>query len=174
MTNTIRNKILNYKDIVSSIYAQDEISFTLNTDPCECEHFPFIDPDHKQSLSLSLSILIIITIIGDLRIVGNKGLNYRESRSTIFNKPFAEITTGLGNCIENLVRKTKYDVNNFYQWKKMILEKINLEIEKLKTKVKPSFTKTLLSDPNVLAYLETLHRKYVIIPRDKVLKFLCF
>ena len=87
LTNTIRNKILNYKDIVSSIYAQDEISFTLNTDPCACEHFPFTDPDHRQSLSLSLSILIIITIIGDLRIVGNKGLNYRESRSTIFNKP---------------------------------------------------------------------------------------
>ena len=174
MTNTIRNKILNYKDIVSSIYAQDEISFTLNTDPCECEHFPFIDADHKQSLSLSLSILIIIIIIGDLRIVGNNDLNYRESKSTILNKPFAEITAGLDNCIENLVRKTKYDVNNFYQWKKMILEKINLEIEKLKTKIKPSFTKTLLSDPNVLVYLETLHRKYVIISREKVLKFLCF
>ena len=116
--------MLNQKYIVSSIYAQDEISFTLNTDPCECEHFPFIDPHHKQSLSLSLSILIIIIIIGDLRIVGNNGLNYRESKSTIFNKPFAEITTGLDNCIENLVRKTKYDVNNFDQWKNRSWKKL--------------------------------------------------
>ena len=114
--------MLNQKYIVSSIYAQDEISFTLNTDPCECEHFPFIDADHKQSLSLS--ILIIIIIIGDLRIVGNNGLNYRESKSTIFNKPFAEITTGLDNCIENLVRKTKYDVNNFDQWKNRSWKKL--------------------------------------------------
>ena len=49
----------------------------------------------------------------------------------------------------------------------MILEKINLKIEKLKTEVTPSFTKHLPSDPNVLAYSGTLHRKYVIVPIDK-------
>ena len=47
------------------------------------------------------------------------------------------------------------------------MEKINLEIEKLKTKIKPSFTKPILSDLNVLAYLAILHPKYVILPIGK-------
>ena len=102
MNNPIRNKILNHKDTVNSIPVEDEISFTLNTDPCECEHSPFIEIHNKH----------IIT--GDLRIVGDsklqelltKGPNYREPRLTYFSKTFAEITTGLDNCIENLVSKT--------------------------------------------------------------------
>ena len=36
------------------------------------------------------------------------------------------------------------------------LRKINLKIEKLKTKTKPFFAKPMLSDPDVLIYLETL------------------
>ena len=71
----------------------------------------------------------------DVRIAGNsklgkllcKGPNYGEPRTTNFNKAFAETTTGLDNCIENPVSKTKYNANNFDQWKKMILEKINLK-----------------------------------------------
>ena len=35
-TNKIRNKSLNYEDTVNSIYVEDETSFNLNTDPCEC------------------------------------------------------------------------------------------------------------------------------------------
>ena len=76
MTNTIRNNILNYKDTVNLMYVEDESSFILSTDPCECEHSSFNDPDHKH------------IIAGDLRIVGNsklqklltKGPNYREPR----------------------------------------------------------------------------------------------
>ena len=41
------------------------------------------------------------------------------------------------------------------------------KIQKLKTKMKQSFTKPILSDPEVLAYLVTLHQKYVIIPTAK-------
>ena len=35
-TNKIRNKSLNYEDTVNSTYVEDETSFNLNTDPCEC------------------------------------------------------------------------------------------------------------------------------------------
>ena len=49
----------------------------------------------------------------------------------------------------------------------MILKKSNLKIERLKTKIQSCFTKPILSDPDVLAYLSTLHRKYVIVPIDK-------
>ena len=83
------------------IYFEDESPFTLNTDPCKCEHSPFSETHNKH----------IIT--SDLRIVGDskfwkllaKDPNNREPRSTYFNKPFAEITTGLDNCIENLASK---------------------------------------------------------------------
>ena len=59
---------------------------------------------------------------------------------------------------------------------KVILEKINLKIEKLKTKIKRSFTNHILSDPGVLAYIGTLHRKYVIVLIDKasnIFGFIC-
>ena len=49
----------------------------------------------------------------------------------------------------------------------MILKKSNLKIERLKTKIQSCFTKPILSDSDVLAYLSTLHRKYVIVPIDK-------
>ena len=45
----------------------------------------------------------------------------------------------------------------------MLIVLLNLKIEKLKTKIKPPFTQAILSDPDVLAYLATLHRKYGII-----------
>ena len=103
MTSTFRIKTLNYKVTVNSIYVENEISFTLNTDPCQCEHSSLIDICCKH----------IIT--DHLRIFGNskfrklltKGLKYKEPRSTNFDKVFAEIITGLGNCIENLVSKNK-------------------------------------------------------------------
>ena len=70
-----------------------------------------------------------------------KGPNYREPRSTNFNKAFAEITIALDNCIENLASKTIYNVNNFDQWEKIILEKFNQKKkEKLETKMKTFFT----------------------------------
>ena len=113
MTNTIRNKILDYKDTVNLIYVENEISFSFNTDPCECEHSSFHDTHHKH----------IIT--GNLTIAGNskfrklltKGRDYGERRSTNFNKTFAELTTDFDNCNENLASKTIYNVNNFGKWK---------------------------------------------------------
>ena len=101
MTNTIRNKIVNCKDTVNLINVEGKISFTLNTDSCECGHSAFIDPHHKHITT------------GDFRIAGNsrfwilftKGPSYREPRSTNFKKAIAEITSGLDNCIENLANK---------------------------------------------------------------------
>ena len=54
LINTIRNKTLNCKDIVN-FTAITAISFNLNTDPCECEHSPFIDPHHKQIIAGDLT-----------------------------------------------------------------------------------------------------------------------
>ena len=74
LTNTIRNKILNYKDTFNSIYVEDKFSFILNTDPRECEHSPFIDPHHKYIITDDLKI----SGNSKLRKLLTKGPNYRE------------------------------------------------------------------------------------------------
>lgn len=52
--------------------------------------------------------------------------------------------------------------------KKDHAKKINLKKEKLNQKTKQkSFTKPALSDADALAYLVTLHRKYIIVSIDK-------
>ena len=77
-----RNKILNYKVTVKSIYIDQEVSFTCNTTPSEWQRSKFYDPRQKH----------IIT--GDLRLIGNaklrkhliKGPNFREPGSLNFSK----------------------------------------------------------------------------------------
>ena len=52
---TIRNNILNYKDAVNSIYVDEEVSLSLNTDLCDCEKSS--DPHHKHIMIVDLRIL---------------------------------------------------------------------------------------------------------------------
>ena len=37
LVNTTRNNNLSYKDVIGSIYVDEEVSFSLNTDLCDCE-----------------------------------------------------------------------------------------------------------------------------------------
>ena len=163
LAGTIRNKILNYKDTVNSIFVDDEVSFNLNTDPCCCGQSSYCDPDHKH----------IVT--GDLRIVENrklrklltKGPNYREPRTTNLNKAKKEIITALTQCIERLANKTKNNIATFQSWKECIIAKIDLRINHLNNTLKVQQTNPVLSDPEVKSYLENLHRRFVIVPIDK-------
>ena len=52
---TIRNNILNYKDAVNSIYVDEEVSLSLNTDLCDSEKSS--DPHHKHIIIVDLRIL---------------------------------------------------------------------------------------------------------------------
>ena len=80
----IRNKILNYKEVVSSldIVVDDDLSFVRNLPSCECEGSEFCDPHHKH------------VITGDLRIVSHqklrklltRGPNFREAKTLNYNK----------------------------------------------------------------------------------------
>ena len=100
---TVRNKILNYKDTVDSIFIDEEVSFSTNYSTCDCQNSPFCDPDQQH----------IIT--GDLRIVSNqklrkllsKGPNYREKRTLNFSKCVKNISQDLEDCINNLSHKYK-------------------------------------------------------------------
>ena len=56
------NKIFNYKEAVTSIYLDEDVSFFLNTDKRECGDYFFCDLHHKH------------IILGDLRIIKHNKL----------------------------------------------------------------------------------------------------
>ena len=80
----IRNKILNYRQTVSSLHVDtdDEVAILSEQLSCECNQSPFCDLTHQH----------IVT--GDLRIIKNdklrklfsRGLNYREKKTTNYSK----------------------------------------------------------------------------------------
>ena len=47
----IRNKTLNYKEDVTSIYVDKDVSFCLDTDQRDCPHSSFCDPHHKHIIT---------------------------------------------------------------------------------------------------------------------------
>ena len=159
----IRNKILNYQETVDSIYVDDEVSFSLNTQSCDCQNSNFCDPHHKH----------IIT--GDLRIIENaklrklltKGPNYREPRPLNFSRAVNNIQAAVENCMENFSLKTKHPANTFINWKEKVMEKVNERIKYLTSKFEGNNTRASLCDPEVKSYLETLHKKFVIVTIDK-------
>ena len=71
---TVKNKLLNYKETVNSIFLDEKVAFSLKIATFESEHSQFCDLHHKH----------IIT--GDSRITDNsklkklktKGPNYRD------------------------------------------------------------------------------------------------
>ena len=94
--NKIRNKIVNYKETVNSVFIDEEVSFSNDTGECLCANSTFCDPNHHH----------IIT--GDLRIIENaklrklliKGPNYRKPVSINYKHCTQTIENALSNCIE--------------------------------------------------------------------------
>ena len=161
----IRNKILNYRETVSSlkIVVDDDVSFVENLPSCECKNSEFCDPHHKH----------IVT--GDLRIITNqklrklfsKGPNYRECKTLNYKKCKQSIESSLSSSVDNLAAKYKLPVQTFSAWKNKILELVENRIQILKSRNVPSATKPILQDDEVLTSLSELHSKFVIVPIDK-------
>jgi len=160
---TIRNKIFNYKDTVNSIRVDEEVSFSTDTERCTCANSQFSDPHHGH----------IIT--GDLRVVENdrlrklltKGPNFREPKTINFQKALKEITQAIDICIERIGDRTDLTKQSLDPWKNKVIEGVKSKIELLKQKITPQKTNPVLQDPDVLQYLEHLHKKFVIVPIDK-------
>ena len=49
LTKKVKNKIVNYKDVANSIYVDKDLSFSLNTDQCDCPGSSFCDPHQKHT-----------------------------------------------------------------------------------------------------------------------------
>ena len=158
LDKTIRNKILNYNEVIKTTTIEENNSLN-----CDCANSKFCNP----------SLNHIIT--GDLRLVENgklrkllsKGTNYREPKKINFKKALTNISLALSKCINSFVTKTALNASNFDKWKDAVINKVKLRISTLKKKHKPKSVKSTLSDPEVLSYLEKLHKKYVIVYIDK-------
>ena len=126
----IRNKILNYRETVSSldVVVDDEVSFVRNLQSCECEHSEFCDPHHKH------------VITGDLRVVSNpklrklltKGPNYQEPKTLNYSKCRKEISSSLGVAIDNFAAKFSVNKDDFTSWKNKILHLVDQRVKIIK------------------------------------------
>ena len=165
LDSPIRNTILNYKDAVNSVHIDidEDVSIIQNLPSCDCTSSKFCDPHHKH----------IVT--GDLRIIENqklrwlfsKGPNYREAKPFNLKKSKESIISSLDETIVKL--SDRYKINNelFTNWKDKILQKVDTRIASLRNKTSPLSSKPVLKDPTTVAYLENLHKKFVIVPIDK-------
>ena len=126
--NTVRHKLINYKETVNSIFVDEVVTFSLNTDNCDCGQSRFCDPHRKH----------IIT--GDLRSIDNailrklmtKGPNYREPRTLNFNKAVDSINSAIDSYIEDISSKTNLPKESFSTGKEELLSKVKTKIKKLK------------------------------------------
>ena len=105
---TIRNKMLNYKEAVNSIYLDDDVSFCLITDQNDCAKSSLCDPQHKHIITGNLQI----SKNNKLRILLTKGPNYREIRTMKFSKVLTKITSALDTYIKAMTLKTKYTITS--------------------------------------------------------------
>ena len=162
----IRNKILNYRQtlLALNIEIDDGVDLIPSRLDCECILSPFCDPHHKH----------IIT--GDLRVIGHpklrklfsKGLNYREKKSTNYNKCLKEIKFSIRSFISSTVdRYQNITPQHLKNWEDLVLLKVRSKVRNLKTEHTFQQTKPILDDDDVKTYLDELHNNFVIVPIDK-------
>ena len=154
------------RKIVSKV--EDKIAFLKNKLTPQNTKPVLKDPDVKSYLESLHKKYVIVTIDkAKLRQLLTKGPNFREPKSLNFHKALRDIRLAIDSCIDNLVTKTKHKSHVFNEWKRKIVSKVEDKIAFLKNKLTPQNTKPVLKDPDVKSYLESLHKKYVIVTIDK-------
>ena len=57
LVTQLKNVTLIYKEAVNSIYEDEDLTFCLNTDHCDCFDAPFCYPHHKHIIARDLQII---------------------------------------------------------------------------------------------------------------------
>ena len=138
---------------------------------CVCEKSKFCNPHHKRIIKWVLRIIEI----KKLRKLITKNPNYRKARSINFSKTYFEIDQAL-ICIKKLSRKNKLEALTLIPWRELVLTMVKEKVIKLKQKMQPRQTKSILSDPDVKSYLEALRKRFAIVTIEKASKqfgFIC-
>jgi len=158
---TIRNKITNYKDTVSSL--NDESI-------CFCYLYPqFVDTYHGHVLTGDINIMENDNLKNILR----KGLNFREVPGCNTIKTYASIHSALDVFINNISESSKLQKTSFSAWKKFILNKVDCILKRIATKVLDS---PVLNDAENMKDLQVIQDRFVIVPVDKAsnnVSFVC-
>ena len=147
---TIKNKILNYKETVSSIETNDNIAYGTGIVESDCQqHRDFVDDNHDLVLKVDLRIITN----SKLRKLVSKSPNFREAMSINWNKYKREIETGLQSSIERIVSTNlKVTMVEFVEWKIKILQKVDNKIISLKHRIKVHKTNPVLKQDAVIEY----------------------
>ena len=164
LEGTIRNKIFNYKQTVAEIDSEDLVTYGTGLAESDCRNSEFCDPNHGHILT------------GDLRVIGNqklrklvtRGPNFREAKTIHWGHCKTEITSGLDSYIEKVCGKfSEIEAEHLVDWKNKVLELVDLDIQKLQHKIKKQRTNPVLKQPEVIDYLNSFHKKFVMTPIDK-------
>ena len=123
---TMRNKILNYKEPISSIGTNDDITYGAGIIECDCQqHNNFVNENHGHVLT---GYLRIITN-SKLRKLASKGPNFREAMSINWNKCTREIEIGLDSSIKRKVSTNPGVMKEeFVDLKRKILQEVDNRI----------------------------------------------
>ena len=161
---TIRNKIFNYKDVVSNIDINDNISYGTGLTSCDCSTSVFCNRDHGHILT------------GDLRIIANdkirklisRGPNYREPRTLNWKHCRDEIKNSIEEYISKILSSCK-DVTgqDMIAWKNKLLEEVDNAVKHNKCRLKSQHTNPVLRQEDCVNYLKSFHEKFVVVPIDK-------
>ena len=173
LTNTIRSKIFNYKGFVQSLdvdtYLRDDTIL-----PCECDHSTFANVHHGHIVTGNLDIVQN----EKLHRLLSKGPKYREPKIFSYAKAKDSIVLGIDECINAWSAKQNVPVALFKNWKHAILLKIDERISFLENanNHRRRTYKSDLHDTDVMACLNDLQHKYVMVPIDKAgnnVAFIC-
>ena len=108
--------------------------------------------------------------MGDLRIITNsnlrklvsKGPNFCEAISISWKKCRKR---DLDSSIERIISTNpKVTMEEFVEWKRKILQKVDNKIISLKHRIKVHKTNPVLKQDAVTEYLNKLHERYVFVP----------
>ncbi len=172
-TQTIRNKILNYSNVMDNV---DVENWDEKNMPCECstKYKAFVDEHHKHVITGNLNIIEN----KKLRNLFKKGPNFREKNSINFTIARRAINNGLNDYINKWSNKNRRIRNTLLEWKNKVLGRVD-DISKNMKKShlhKWRGVKQTLKDTNCQQELDNLQEKFVITTVDKAsnnISFIC-
>ena len=171
LNQSIRSKIFNYKDFVSSLDLHSFVNDNSCIECCCSEFDPsFVDNHHGHILTGNLSIVTN----SKLRKLLSKGPKYREPVYICWDKAKKEITEGLDNYIDKLATDKGVTKMYFMEWRHFILDLVDNKINTLKDKIKSHQVKPTLTDAAAKEELNRLQNKFVIVPIDKAANNIAF
>ena len=157
----IRSKILNYTETVNSIDVSDNNTYGTGIHSCTCTDSPYCDPQHGHIITGNLQIIQN----NKLRKLLTKGPNYREAKAINWDKSREKIVEGLEECVTFLQNRTNN--TDYTEWKNLVLQKVDQKINQLRSRIRVQRTKQVLREPDVIDYIEELHKNFVVVPIDK-------